>query len=305
VNHVDIVTLNAERSLDSMHIITSAIEHKATLDTVAWLEKQGVSVTYLTPDSDGLIQPQQVADSLTENTVLVSLMAVNNELGTITDIAAVAVLLEGHQAILHVDAAQAVGKMAVDVNSWGADLVSVSAHKMYGPKGIGALYVRRQPLIQLAAQIHGGGHERGMRSGTLPTHQIAGFGAAAAQVSELLEQDEPRIRALRNRLETALLDLGDVYRNGHAEQRAANHMNLSFGGVDGETLLASLAQIAVSSGSACTSASVEPSYVLKAIGRSDELAHAGLRFSLGRYTTEEDVDFTIEQVSRIVKALRS
>ncbi|MCY0967022.1 aminotransferase class V-fold PLP-dependent enzyme [Parathalassolituus penaei] len=287
-----------------LHIITSAIEHKAILDTCKWLQGTGVEVTYLTPDADGLIQPQQVADALSEHTVLVSLMAVNNELGTINDIPAVSQLLAKHPALLHVDAAQAVGKMAVDVRAWDVDLLSMSCHKFYGPKGIGALFVRRQPLVHVAAQIHGGGHERGMRSGTLATHQIAAMGKAAALVQAELADDEVRIRGLRDRLQEGLLALGDVYINGHVEQRVANILNVSFAGVDGEILLASLARVAVSSGSACTSASVEPSYVLKAIGRSDALAHAGLRFSVGRFTTAEDIELALSEVTRTVQGLR-
>jgi len=288
-----------------VHIITSAIEHKAVLDTVSYLQKwHSVEVTFLTPDADGLIQPQQVGDALRPHTRLVTLMAVNNELGTITDISAISALLKNHGALLHVDAAQAVGKMAVDVNNWGVDMMSLSAHKFYGPKGIGALYVRRDPQVPLISQIHGGGHERGMRSGTLPTHQLVGFGEAARLVSEQLDNDEARIRSLRDRLWHGISALGDVWINGHEHQRVANHLNVSFGGVDGEILLASLARVAVSSGSACTSASVEPSYVLKAIGRSDELAHAGLRISVGRYTTEEDIDFAISEISRILGMLR-
>ena len=287
-----------------LHIITSAIEHKAILDTCKWLQGTGVEVTYLTPDADGLIQPQQVADALREHTVLVSLMAVNNELGTINDIPAVSRLLAKHPALLHVDAAQAVGKMAVDVRAWDVDLLSMSCHKFYGPKGIGALFVRRQPLVHVAAQIHGGGHERGMRSGTLATHQIAAMGKAAALVQAELVDDEVRIRGLRDRLQEGLLALGDVYINGHVEQRVANILNVSFAGVDGEILLASLARVAVSSGSACTSASVEPSYVLKAIGRSDALAHAGLRFSVGRFTTAEDIELALSEVTRTVQGLR-
>jgi len=289
----------------SLHIITSAIEHKAVLDTVAYLERHhNVEATYLTPDADGLISPQQVREALREDTCLVTLMAVNNELGTITDIPAISDLLKDHPALFHVDAAQALGKMAVDVKAWNVDLLSVSAHKFYGPKGIGCLYVRREPQAHIACQMHGGGHERGMRSGTLPTHQLAGFGEAARLVSEHQAEDEARIRGLRDRLWVGLQALGDIYLNGHETERVANHLNVSFGGVDGEILLASLAKVALSSGSACTSASVEPSYVLKAIGRSDELAHAGLRMSVGRYTTEEDVDFAISEISRVVALLR-
>ncbi len=297
--------LRREQPQVPLHIITSAIEHKAILDTVAYLEAwHKVDVTYLAPDADGLIQPSQVADALTENTCLVTLMAVNNELGTVTDIPAIANILKHHQALLHVDAAQAVGKLEVNVNDWGVDMLSVSAHKFYGPKGIGALYVRRDPQVPLVSQIHGGGHERGMRSGTLPTHQLVGFGEAARLVREHLATDEARIRGLRDRLWAGITELGDVWINGDPEARVANHLNVSFAGVDGEILLASLAKVAVSSGSACTSASVEPSYVLKAIGRSDQLAHAGLRLSVGRYTTEEEIDFAITEISRVVSLLR-
>lgn len=287
-----------------LHIITSAIEHKAILDACEYLQSKGVEVSYLTPDADGLIRADQVAAALTEHTCLVSLMAVNNELGTKTDISAVSAQLKGHKALLHVDAAQAMAKQKVDVNAWGVDLMSVSAHKMYGPKGVGALYVRRNPQVKLMAQIHGGGHERGMRSGTLATHQLVGFGEAASIANEELQEDERRICGLRDRLWQGLEALGEVYLNGDLQQRSAGHLNASFAGVDGEILLASLAKVAVSSGSACNSASVAPSYVLKAIGRSDELAHAGLRFSVGRFTTEEDIDNTIAEVGRVIGLLR-
>lgn len=297
--------LQAQNPSAPLHIITSAIEHKAVLDTVRWLEQaRGVAVTRLQPDASGMITPAQVAEALRDDTCLVSLMAVNNELGTVTDIAAVAELLKSHKALLHVDAAQAVGKIPVTVQDWPVDLLSLSAHKFYGPKGIGVLYVRRDPQAHILAQMHGGGHERGMRSGTLPTHQIAGMGEAARLVSEQLSEDMPRIAALRDRLWSGLSALGGIHLNGDPQQRTPNHMNISTEGVDGEILLASLARIAVSSGSACTSASVEPSYVLKAIGLSDTLAHAGLRFSLGRYTTAEQIDATIEEFSRVVGLLR-
>ncbi|WP_419813370.1 IscS subfamily cysteine desulfurase [Bacterioplanoides sp.] len=288
-----------------LHIITSAIEHKAILDTCAYLEAQGVMVDYLTPDADGLISAEQVGAALKPETCLVSLMAVNNELGTLTDIPAIASVLKGTDVLLHVDAAQAVGKMAIDVNQWQIDLLSVSAHKMYGPKGIGALYVRREPQVKIAAQIHGGGHERGMRSGTLATHQLVGLGEAAVLAQQEMADEVERIRQLRDALWQGLESFGGVYLNGHAQQRSAGHLNVSFDGVDGEILLASLAKVAVSSGSACTSASVEPSYVLKAIGRSDELAHAGLRFSVGRFTTQAEIDATIQEVGRVLGLLRS
>lgn len=297
--------LREQDSNKPLHIITSAIEHKAVLDVCAWLQtQQQVEVTYLTPDADGLIQPQQVSAALRDDTCLVSLMAVNNELGTVTDIAAIGALLKDHPAYLHVDAAQALGKVAVNVKDWQVDLLSVSAHKLYGPKGVGALYVKREPQVMLAAQIHGGGHERGMRSGTLATHQLAGLGEAARLVQEEQAADEARIRQLRDQLWGGLQALGGVYLNGHAQLRSANHLNVSFDGVDGEILLASLAKVAVSSGSACNSATVAPSYVLKAIGRSDALAHAGLRFSLGRFTTAEEIAFALTEVTRVVQMLR-
>jgi len=286
------------------HIITSAIEHKAILDTCAYMESKGFEVTYLHPDRQGMINPQQIADALRPDTRLVSLMLVNNELGTVTDIASVAALLKDHAALLHCDAAQGLGKVAVDVEALGVDLMSISAHKMYGPKGIGALYVRRAPEVVVKQQIHGGGHERGMRSGTLATHQIVGFGKAAQLVAEKGEQELAGMAALRDRLWQGLQSIGGVQLNGHAEQRSPSHLNVSVEGVDGEILLASMARLAVSSGSACTSASVEPSYVLKAIGLADELAHAGIRFSVGRFTSEQDVDFAIEEVGRIVSSLR-
>jgi cysteine desulfurase len=286
------------------HIITSAIEHKAILDTCSYMESKGFEVTYLHPDRQGMINPQQIADALRPDTRLVSLMLVNNELGTVTDISSVAALLKDHAALLHCDAAQGLGKVAVDVEALGVDLMSISAHKMYGPKGIGALYVRRAPEVVVKQQIHGGGHERGMRSGTLATHQIVGFGKAAQLVAEKGEQELAGMAALRDRLWQGLQGIGGVQLNGHAEQRSPNHLNVSVEGVDGEILLASMARLAVSSGSACTSASVEPSYVLKAIGLADELAHAGIRFSVGRFTSEQDVDFAIEEVGRIVSSLR-
>lgn len=296
--------LKQKEPTQPLHIITSLIEHKAVLDVVAWLEKQGVEVTYLSPDADGLIHPSQVTDALRKDTCLVSLMAVNNELGTITNIQAIGEALKHHTAYLHVDAAQAIGKIKVNVNDWGVDLLSISSHKFYGPKGIGALYVRREPQVPVAAQIHGGGHERGMRSGTLATHQIVGMGLAAQLVSEHLEEERTRLEMLNQKLWQGLTAIEDVFLNGHIEQRTPNHLNVSVAGVDGEILLASLAKIAVSSGSACNSATVAPSYVLKAIGRSDELAHAGLRFSLGRFTTEEEVEAAVVEVARVVQTLR-
>lgn len=286
----------------SVHIITSQIEHKAVLDTVAWLEQQGAAVTYLAPDADGLIQPQQVEGALREDTCLVSLMAVNNELGTVTDIAAIGAALKDHQAVFHVDAAQAIGKLPLQLQQLPVDLLSISAHKFYGPKGIGALYVRQG--VKIPAQIHGGGHERGMRSGTLATHQIVGMGEAAALIQQNFAAELERFRQLQQQLWQGLEAIGGVYLNGHPTQRSAQHLNVSIDGVDGEILLASLAKLAVSSGSACNSATVAPSYVLKAIGRSDELAHAGLRFSLGRFTTSDEVTAAVAEVQRVVGLLR-
>lgn len=299
-----IEALKQKQPQRNLHIITSAIEHKAVLDVVGWLEQQGVEVTYLCPDADGLIHPEQVADALRDETCLVSLMAVNNELGTITNIGAIGQLLKDHPAYLHVDAAQAIGKIKVDVQAWGVDLLSISSHKFYGPKGIGALYVKRMPQVPLVAQIHGGGHERGMRSGTLATHQIVGMGLAAQIVIDQQDKEQKRLKKLNQRLWHGLQNIGQVFLNGHVEQRTANHLNVSVAGVDGEILLASLVKLAISSGSACNSATVAPSYVLKAIGRSDDLAHAGLRFSIGRFTTEAEVDAAVTEVTRVVQALR-
>ena len=290
------------------HIISSCIEHKAVIDTIKYLEQKGTEVTWLAPDDQGLIYPEQVQQALKENTILVSLMAVNNELGTITDVKAIGSLLSQHPAYFHVDGAQALGKLPIDVTDWQVDLLSLSAHKCYGPKGVGALYVKRQPQVKLAAQMHGGGHERGMRSGTLATHQLVGFGAAASHYhanSDRFEQELAHIAQLRDRLWQGLHACGGVILNGHLEQRVSHHLNVSFEAIDGEILLASLARVAVSSGSACTSASIEPSYVLKAIGRSDDLAHAGIRFSLGRYSTEQEVNTVIAEVTRILQQLRS
>ena len=288
---------------ESGHIITSEIEHKAILDTCAYQEAKGFEVTYLKPDEQGLITAEQVSEALRADTRLVSLMLINNELGNVTDIKSIAKVLTKHDALLHCDAAQGTGKLAIDVADLGVDLMSICAHKMYGPKGIGALYVRKSPDIKVFQQIHGGGHERGMRSGTLATHQIVGFAKAAELIIERLDSEIAHNLHLRERLWQGLEPL-NVLRNSHPTQCSPNHLNVSFTGVDGEILLASLAQLAVSSGSACNSASIAPSYVLTALGVSDALAHAGIRFSVGRYTTEDDVDFAIEEVSRVLAALR-
>jgi cysteine desulfurase len=286
------------------HIITSMIEHKAVLDPCKQLEKEGFEVTYLKPDSYGVIALSQVQEALREDTILVSLMHGNNELGVLTDIAAIGELTRANGVFLHVDAAQTTGKVAIDVNAMKVDLMSLTAHKTYGPKGIGALYVRRTPKVKLDAQIHGGGHERGMRSGTLATHQIVGMGEAFRLAGEEMEQDCARIEALRNRLWNALNELPGVHLNGDADARVAGVLNVGFADVDGEILLMSLTDIAVSSGSACTSASLEPSYVLRAIGLSDALAHSSLRLSVGRFTTEAEVDFAATTIKNAVSKLR-
>ena len=286
------------------HIVTSAIEHKAVLDTCAHLASRGFAVTYLAPPPDGVIRPQQVADALREDTLLVSLMQVNNEIGVINDVAAIAELCRAAGVRFHTDAAQSAGKVALDVQAMPIDLISLSAHKMYGPKGVGALYVRRNPFVRLRPQIHGGGHERGMRSGTLPTHQLVGMGAACAILHEQMEVENARILALRQRLWSHLQQVPGAVLNGHERQRLPGNLNVGFAGIDGETLLMALDDIAVSSGSACTSASVEPSYVLKALGVPDDLAHASLRFTLGRYTTEAEVDYTAQRLADAVTRLR-
>ncbi len=286
------------------HIITSKIEHKAVLDTCRQLEREGFEVTYLTPGSDGIITPQMVADALREDTILVSLMHVNNEIGTITDIAAIGELTRSHGVLFHVDAAQSAGKLPLDMSSMKVDLLSVSGHKMYGPKGIGALYVRRKPRVRLEAQMHGGGHERGMRSGTLPTHQIVGMGEAARICQEEMASESEKLKALRDRFWQGVNSMEEVHVNGSLDQRVAGNLNVSFAFVEGESLLMSLKDLAVSSGSACTSASLEPSYVLRALGLNDELAHSSIRFSFGRFTTEEEVDYAVEQIRVAVDKLR-
>ncbi len=287
------------------HIITSAIEHKAVLDTCDYLSKKGFRITYLQPDQVGIITPEQVADAIQGDTLLVSLMHLNNELGTTTDIESIAKITRSNNILFHVDAAQSAGKCAIDLQQVGVDLMSFSAHKIYGPKGIGALFVRRNPEVRLTPQMHGGGHERGMRSGTLPTHQIAGMGEAFAIAQANFTLDNERIKSLRERLWNGLQQVPDLTLNGDETRRGSGILNISFPGVDGETLLMALRDLAVASGSACNSASMAPSYVLKAIGLSDESALASLRFSLGRFTTEDDVDFAIETVVQTVTRLRS
>ncbi|GAA0795348.1 IscS subfamily cysteine desulfurase [Marinobacterium sediminicola] len=286
------------------HIITSKIEHKAVLDPCRQLEREGFEVTYLEPDANGLITPEQVAAALREDTILVSLMHVNNEIGTVTDIAAIGEITREKGVLFHVDAAQSAGKLPINMDEMKVDLMSVCAHKIYGPKGVGALYVRRKPRVRLEALIHGGGHERGMRSGTLPTHQIVGMGEAFRIAGEEMAAETTRLETLRERLWAGVKDMEEVHLNGSGEQRVPGILNISFAFVEGESLLMSIKDLAVSSGSACTSASLEPSYVLRALGLNDELAHSSIRFSLGRFTTEEEVDYAIEQVRNAVEKLR-
>ncbi|BCO19877.1 cysteine desulfurase IscS [Alteromonas sp. KC3] len=286
------------------HIITVNTEHKAVLDTCEYLEEQGFEVTYLCVQQDGLVNLDDLKSAMRDDTILVSVMHVNNELGVIQDIQTIGELCRDKGILFHVDGAQSVGKIAIDLAELPVDLLSISAHKMYGPKGMGALFVRRRPKINLVAQIHGGGHERGMRSGTLATHQIVGMGEAISLAVTNLADEGKRIMALREALWKGIEQVGDVYLNGHETQRIPGILNVSFAGVDGESLMMGLNDIAVSSGSACTSASLEPSYVLKAIGRSNELAHAGIRFSVGRFTTQDDIDYVITKVTDVVTRLR-
>ncbi|MEZ2591385.1 IscS subfamily cysteine desulfurase [Pantoea agglomerans] len=287
------------------HIITSQTEHKAVLDSCQQLEREGFAVTYLTPAANGIISPDQLREALRDDTILVTLMHVNNETGVIQDIAAFGELCREREILFHVDATQSVGKLPIDLSQLPVDLMSFSAHKLYGPKGIGALYVRRKPRVQIAAQIHGGGHERGMRSGTLPVHQIVGMGEAYRIAAEERETEMARLQTLRDRLWQGISTLPDVTLNGDLQQSAPNILNLSFADVEGESLIMALKDLALSSGSACTSASLEPSYVLRALGLSEELAHSSLRFSLGRFTTEEEIDYAIALVQKSVTRLRA
>ncbi|MEM7293976.1 MAG: IscS subfamily cysteine desulfurase [Pseudomonadota bacterium] len=286
------------------HIITMKTEHKAVLDTCRQLEREGFEVTYLDPKPDGLLDFDQFKDALREDTTLVSIMHVNNEIGVIQDIEAIGKITRERKILLHVDAAQSPGKVAIDVEKMNVDLMSLCAHKVYGPKGVGALYVRRKPRVRLEAQIHGGGHERGMRSGTLATHQIVGMGESFRIAHEEMEFENARITALRDRLWNGFKDMEEVYLNGDLDQRIPGNLNVSFNFVEGESLIMAMKNFAVSSGSACTSASLEPSYVLRALGRNDELAHSSIRFTLGRYTTDEEVDFTVKEVRAAVEKLR-
>ena len=286
------------------HIVTSKIEHKAVLDPCRHLEKEGFEVTYLEPGEDGLITPQQVADAIREDTTLVSIMHVNNEIGVVNDIAGIGEICREAKVFFHVDAAQSAGKMPIDLSQLKVDLMSLSAHKMYGPKGVGVLFVSRKPRVRLEAQMHGGGHERGMRSGTLATHQLVGMGEACRIAGAEMQEEGARILKLRERLWDGLREMEEVYANGDLNARIPGIINMSFNFVEGESLIMSLPELAVSSGSACTSASLEPSYVLRALGMNDELAHSSLRFSIGRFTTEADVDQAIDQVRQAVEKLR-
>jgi cysteine desulfurase len=286
------------------HIITYKTEHKAVLDTCRQLEREGFEISYLAPETDGLIDLKKLEAAMREDTILVSVMHVNNEIGVIQDVAAIGEMTRARKILFHVDAAQSAGKVPLDMEAMKIDLLSMSAHKIYGPKGIGALYVRRKPRVRLEAMIHGGGHERGMRSGTLPTHQIVGMGEAIRIAHEEMSEENDRILTLRNKLWDGLKDMEEVYLNGDLERRVAGNLNVSFAYVEGESLIMALKDIAVSSGSACTSASLEPSYVLRAIGREDELAHSSIRFTIGRFTTEEEIDYVIELVRRQVQRLR-
>ncbi|MFM1398828.1 IscS subfamily cysteine desulfurase [Yersinia enterocolitica] len=286
------------------HIITCKTEHKAVLDTCRQLEREGFEVTYLAPQSNGIIDLKQLEAAMREDTILVSIMHVNNEIGVVQDIAEIGEMCRSRGIIFHVDATQSVGKLPIDLSKLKVDLMSFSAHKVYGPMGIGALFVRRKPRIRIEAQQHGGGHERGMRSGTLPVHQIVGMGEAYRIAKEEMESEAARLRSLRLRLWNGIKDIEEVYLNGDLENGAPGILNVSFNYVEGESLIMALKDLAVSSGSACTSASLEPSYVLRALGMNDELAHSSIRFSLGRFTTEEEIDYAIALVRKSIGRLR-
>jgi cysteine desulfurase len=286
------------------HVITVKTEHKAVLDTCRELERQGFEVTYLDVQENGLLDLDVFKAALRPDTVLVSVMMVNNEIGVIQDIAALGEICRQRNIIFHVDAAQATGKVEIDLQKLKVDLMSFSAHKTYGPKGIGALYVRRKPRVRIEAQMHGGGHERGFRSGTLPTHQIVGMGEAFRLAREEMGTENERIRMLRDRLWAGLSEIEEVYLNGDMESRVPHNLNVSFNYVEGESLIMAVKELAVSSGSACTSASLEPSYVLRALGRNDELAHSSIRFTIGRFTTEQEIDFAVDLLKKRVGKLR-
>ena len=286
------------------HIVTVKTEHKAVLDTCRQLEREGFEVTYLEPQPDGLLDLAAFEAALRPDTILASIMHVNNEIGVVQDLTAIGKITRARNILLHSDAAQSAGKVPIDVNALGVDLLSLSAHKVYGPKGIGALYVRRKPRVRIEAQMHGGGHERGLRSGTLATHQIVGMGEAFRLARLEMATEVVRIRTLRDRMLKGFSDIEEVYVNGDLEHRVAHNLNISFNFVEGESLIMAIKELAVSSGSACTSSSLEPSYVLRALGRNDELAHSSIRFTLGRFTTEEDVDYTIQLMHEKIGKLR-
>ena len=286
------------------HLITLKTEHKATLDTMRELERTGFEVTYLNPESNGLLDLNKLIAAIRPDTILISVLYVNNEIGVIQDVATIGKMCRERGIIFHVDSAQAVGKIDINLTELEVDLMSFSGHKAYGPKGIGALYVRRKPRVRLLPLIHGGGHERGFRSGTLPTHQIVGLGAAFELAKQEMATELPRIKYLRDKLLTGLQQLEEVYVNGDIEHRVAHNLNVSLNYVEGESMMMAIKDLAVSSGSACTSASLEPSYVLRAIGRNDELAHSSIRFSISRFTTEEEIDYAIKLVVAKVNKLR-
>jgi cysteine desulfurase len=286
------------------HIITVKTEHKAVLDTCRQLEREGYEVTYLDPEPDGLLDLEKFKAAIRDDTIVVSVMHVNNEIGVVQDIAAIGEICRDRKIIFHVDGAQSAGKVDIDLSKLKVDLMSFSAHKIYGPKGMGALYVRRKPRVRLEAQMHGGGHERGLRSGTLATHQIVGMGEAFRLAKLEMVEDNKRILALRNRLYEGFKDVEEVYVNGSLDYRIAGNLNISYNYVEGESLIMALKDLAVSSGSACTSASLEPSYVLRALGRNDELAHSSIRFTIGRFTTAEEIDYTIDLVKQKIGKLR-
>ena len=286
------------------HIITLKTEHKAVLDSCRQLEREGFEVSYLDPEPSGLLDLAKLEAAMRSDTVLVSVMHVNNEIGVIQDIAAIGELCRDRRVVFHVDAAQSAGKVPIDLEKLKVDLMSFSAHKVYGPKGIGALYVRRKPRVRIEAQMHGGGHERGLRSGTLPTHQIVGMGEAFRIAGEVMEEENQRIRMLRDRLWSGLNEMEEVYLNGDMDQRIPGNLNVSFNFVEGESLIMALKDMAVSSGSACTSSSLEPSYVLRALGRNDELAHSSIRFTIGRFTTQEEIDYVVSRIREKVARLR-
>ena len=286
------------------HVVTCKTEHKAVLDTCRQLEREGFEVTYLDPEPNGLIDLRKLEAALRNDTILVSIMHVNNEIGVIQDIGAIGEITRERKILFHVDAAQSAGKVPIDLAQLKVDLMSFSAHKIYGPKGVGALYVRRKPRVRLEAQMHGGGHERGMRSGTLPTHQTVGMGEAFRIARQEMAAENERVLALRQRLWDGLQDMEQVFLNGDEERRVAGNLNVSFAFVEGESLIMALKDLAVSSGSACTSASLEPSYVLRALGREDELAHSSIRFTLGRFTTPEEVDYAVDKIRNQVGRLR-